>query len=159
MNIVTQETIFVGFVWIGGMGATMSLVLLMLRARSKKLRTMGKVFLIPSLFNINEPVIFGAPVAFNPYLMPPMWINGIVGPIITWIFMKGGLVNIPAKLLTGVKLPMPISSVLVTSDLRAIILWAVLLVVYTIVWYPFFKAYDSSLCSEKNNTRKDDISG
>ena len=51
--------------------------------------------------------------------------------------MKGGLVNIPAKLLTGVKLPMPISSVLVTSDLRAIILWAVLLVVYTIVWYPF----------------------
>lgn len=159
MNIVTQETIFVGFVWIGGMGATMSLVLLMLRARSKKLRTMGKVFLIPSLFNINEPVIFGAPVAFNPYLMAPMWINGIVGPIITWIFMKGGLVNVPAKLLTGVKLPMPISSVLVTSDLRAIILWAVLLVVYTIIWYPFFKAYDSSLCAEKNNTRKDDIIG
>lgn len=159
MNIVTQATIFVGFVWIGGMGATMSLVLLMLRARSKKLRTMGKVFLIPSLFNINEPVIFGAPVAFNPYLMAPMWINGIVGPIITWIFMKGGLVNVPAKLLTGVKLPMPISSVLVTSDLRAIILWAVLLVVYTIIWYPFFKAYDSSLCAEKNNTRKDDIIG
>ena len=121
--------------------------------------TLDLCFPLPSLFNINEPVIFGAPVAFNPYLMPPMWINGIVGPIITWIFMKGGLVNIPAKLLTGVKLPMPISSVLVTSDLRAIILWAVLLVVYTIVWYPFFKAYDSSLCSEKNNTRKDDISG
>lgn len=141
-NIVTQETIFVGFVWMGGMGATLPLVLLMLKARSKKLKTMGKVCLIPSLFNINEPVIFGAPVAFNPYLMVPMWINSIIGPVIVWIFMKGGFVNIPAKLLTGVKIPMPISSVLATDDLRALILWAVLLGVYLLVWYPFFKAYD-----------------
>lgn len=154
MNIVTQETIFVGFVWLGGMGATLPLVLLMLIAKTKKLRTMGKVCLIPSLFNINEPVIFGSPVAFNPYLMPPMWINAIIGPIITWVFMKNELVNIPSKLLTGVKIPMPISSVLVTSDLRAIILWAVLLIAYTVVWYPFFKAYDSSLYLPNNKKER-----
>lgn len=148
MNIVTQETIFVGFIWIGGMGATLCLVMLMLRAKTKKLRTMGKVCLIPSLFNINEPVIFGTPVALNPYLMPPMWINSIIGPIITWTFMKGGLVKIPSRLLTGVKIPMPISSILVSGDWRAIILWAVLFIAYTVIWYPFFKAYDDSLYSQ-----------
>lgn len=148
-NIVTQETIFVGFVWIGGMGATLPLVFLMLKAKSKKLKTMSKVYMIPSLFNINEPVIFGTPVAFNPLLMPPMWINGLLGPIIVYLFMHNNLVNIPAKLLTGVKLPMPISSVLVTDDFRAIILWAVLFAVYTAVWYPFFKAYDKQCVSEE----------
>ncbi|WP_440896860.1 PTS sugar transporter subunit IIC [Amphibacillus sp. Q70] len=147
--IVTQETIFVGFVWIGGMGATLPLVLLMMKAKTKKLRTMGKVYLLPSLFNINEPVIFGTPVAFNPYLMLPMWLNGIVGPIIVWIFMRSGWVNIPSKLLTGVKLPMPISSVLTTMDWRAIILWAVLLIAYTAIWYPFFKAFDNQSFKEK----------
>ena len=141
-NIVTQETIFVGYVWLGGMGATLPLVILMMFSKSRKMKALGKVCLVPSLFNINEPVIFGAPVAFNPLLMPPMWINGIVGPIITWLFMTNNLVNVPAKLLTGVKLPMPISSVLVSDDWRAIILWAVLFAVYTLVWYPFFKAYE-----------------
>ncbi|MFV0254710.1 MAG: PTS sugar transporter subunit IIC [Erysipelotrichaceae bacterium] len=141
-NIVTQETIFVGFIWLGGMGATLPLVLLMMRSRSRKLKTLGGVCIVPSLFNINEPVIFGAPVAFNPLLMPPMWINAVVGPIITWIFMTSGIVKVPAILLTGVKLPMPISSVLVSDDFKAILLWAVLLVVYTLVWYPFFKAYE-----------------
>ncbi|MCD5003543.1 PTS sugar transporter subunit IIC [Enterococcus saccharolyticus] len=149
VNIVTQETVFVGFVWLGGMGATLPLVLLMMKAKSKKLRVMGKIYLIPSLFNINEPVIFGTPVAFNPYLMPPMWINGIVGPLIVWLFMKSGWVNVPAKLLTGVKLPMPISSFLTTEDWRAVILWGVLLLVYGLIWYPFFKAYDKQL-SENN---------
>lgn len=143
MNIVTQETIFLAFIWIGGMGATLPLVLMMLKAKTIQLRTIAKVSLVPSLFNINEPVIFGTPIAFNPYLMPAMWINGIVGPIITWFFMKGGLVNIPAKLLTGVKIPMPISSVLATEDWRAIILWVILFAVYTVVWYPFFKLYDN----------------
>lgn len=142
LNIVTQETIFVGFIWLGGMGATLPLVFLMLRAKARKLRIMGKVYLIPSLFNINEPVIFGTPIAFNPYLMPPMWINAIIGPIITWVFMKSGWVTIPAKLLTGVKLPMPISSILVTEDWRALILFAVLFFAYSIVWYPFFKTFD-----------------
>lgn len=147
--IVTQETIFVGFLWIGGMGATLPLVLMMMRSANTRLSAMGKVYLIPSLFNINEPVIFGTPVAFNPYLMAPMWINGLIGPIIIWVFMRSGWVNIPATLLTGVKLPMPISSVLTTQDLRAIILWAVLFIVYTAVWYPFFKAYEKSLLTEE----------
>lgn len=148
-NIVTQETIFIGFVWIGGMGATLPLVLLMLKAKSKKLRTMGKVCLVPSLFNINEPVIFGTPVAFNPFLMVPMWINAIVGPLIVWFTMKAGLVNVPAKLLTGLKVPMPISSVIATDDMRAVVLWAVLLAVYTLVWYPFFKSYDKDLVEKE----------
>lgn len=148
-NIVTQETIFIGFVWIGGMGATLPLVLLMLKAKSKKLRTMGKVCLVPSLFNINEPVIFGTPVAFNPFLMVPMWINAIVGPLIVWFTMKAGLVNVPAKLLTGLKVPMPISSVIATDDMRAVVLWAILLAVYTLVWYPFFKSYDKDLVEKE----------
>jgi len=154
-NIVTAEVIFTaGFIGLGGMGATLGLNFLMLRAKSKKLRVLGKVTLIPSLFNINEPLIFGAPIAFNPILMLPMWINSITGPIIVWIFMMGGIVKIPSMLVSVGQIPAPFSSVLVTQDVRAVILWAVLLAVYTLTWVPFFKVYDSQCLKEEQEQEK-----
>ena len=92
-------------------------------SKSKQLKTLGRVFLVPSIFNINEPVMFGAPVVFNPLLMIPAWINAIIGPIYVWILMSTGLLNIPSKLIHVGQIPAPISSVLVTEDFRAVIWW------------------------------------
>ncbi len=83
--IHTMET-SIAWVWIGGMGTTLPLVLFMLlKAKSKHLKVMGKITFIPALFNINEPVVFGAPIAFNPILMVPMWLNGFIIPTITYL--------------------------------------------------------------------------
>ena len=142
-NIVTTETMMTcAFIALGGIGATLPLNLMMLRAKSKKNRALGKICLIPSLSNINEPLVYGLPIVFNPMLMLPMWINSIIGPIIVWFTMRGGLVNIPVYLNRISRIPAPISSVLVTEDMRAIGLWAVLFIVYAVVYYPFFKVYD-----------------
>lgn len=142
-NIVTTETMMTcAFIALGGIGATLPLNLMMLRAKSKKNRTLGKICLIPSLSNINEPLVYGLPIVFNPLLMLPMWINSIIGPVIVWITMSGGLVNVPAAVNRISRIPAPISSVLVTEDMRAIVLWAVLFAVYAVVYYPFFKVYD-----------------
>ena len=97
VNINTFETFFSGWLGIGGMGATLPLVIWFLFARSKKLKTIGKATLIPSLFNINEPVVYGAPVAFNPLLMVPMWINGLITPIIVYLALDMGFAQIRAK--------------------------------------------------------------
>ena len=125
MNIVTSESVFtLAFITMGGMGATLGLNLLMMFSKSKDLKTMGRVFIAPSIFNINEPVMFGAPVVFNPLLMVPMWINAIVGPIYVWILMRGGLLNIPTKSNQMGQVPAPISSLIINEDFRAI-LWGV----------------------------------
>ena len=96
-DIVTFETIHTcALTCLGGTGCTLTLVLLMLFSKSKRLKTEGKVFLVPSLFNINEPVVFGE-VVFNPLLMIPMWINGFTTATIVYFTMSTGLLNIPCS--------------------------------------------------------------
>lgn len=141
-NIHTMETL-TAWVWIGGMGSTLPLVLMMLfLAKSSQLKAISKVTIVPSLFNINEPVIFGAPVAFNPILMVPMWLNGLIIPAITYIALNLDMVTIPERLFQLWYMPVGISSMLINSDLRGLILLAVIVVVSWLIWFPFFKVYD-----------------
>jgi len=114
-------------------------------AKSTQLKAISKVTITPALFNINEPVIFGAPVAFNPILMIPMWLNGLIIPAITYIVLSLGWVTIPAKLFQLWYMPVGISTFLVNSDLRGLILLVVVIVVSWLIWFPFFKVYDLQL--------------
>lgn len=149
-NIVTSETVFTAaLITMGGMGATLPLVVQMLFSKSKKLRTLGKVCVAPSIFNINEPVIYGTPIAFNPILMLPMWINSIIGPTIVYVAMKTGMLNIPGKMIQVGQVPAPISSVMITEDFRAIIFYVILFAVYFITWLPFFKVYEAQCVKEE----------
>ncbi|MBK0036057.1 MULTISPECIES: PTS sugar transporter subunit IIC [unclassified Enterococcus] len=150
MYIATNETVFtLGFITMGGTAATLGLNVLMCFSKSRQLKILGRVFIIPSIFNINEPVAFGAPIVFNPLLMVPAWINGIVGPTYVWILMKSGLLNIPSQLLFVGQIPAPFSSWLVTDDLRAFLWWAVLFALYLLIWYPFFKVYEKQKIQEE----------
>ena len=152
-NIVTSETVFTAaLITMGGMGATLTLNILMCRSKSKKLRVMGRIFIGPSIFNINEPVMFGAPVVFNPLLMLPMWINSITAPIVIWIVMKNGLLNIPSKMIQIGQIPAPISSIMITQDWRAVLVYVFLFVLYLLTWYPFFKVYEKKLLAEENES-------
>lgn len=119
----------------------MPLVIWFLFAKSKKLSSIGKATIVPSLFNINEPVIYGAPIAFNPLLMVPMWINGIITPIIVYIVLDLGLVDIPSKVFQLWYTPIGLSTYLL-SGLNGLLLLALVLFVIFVVWFPFFKVYD-----------------
>ena len=150
VNIVTHEAWYtLAFITMGGTCATLGLNLLMCFSKSKQVKMLGRVFLAPSIFNINEPVMFGAPVVFNPVLMIPAWINAIVGPVYIWILMKAHLLNIPSTIIQIGQIPAPISSVMVTQDLRAVLWWIILLVIYTAIWFPFFKVYEKNKLAEE----------
>ncbi|MEG0366603.1 MAG: PTS transporter subunit EIIC [Coprobacillus sp.] len=149
-NIVTSEAVFtLAFVTMGGMCATLGLNILMCFSKSKQLKTLGRVFLAPSIFNINEPVMFGAPVVFNPLLMLPAWINAVVGAVYVWIIMSTGLLSIPSKMIQVGNIPAPFSSFMITGDGRAFIWWIILFVIYLAIWYPFFKAYEKQKLKEE----------
>ena len=149
-NIVTSETVFTAaLITMGGMGATLTLNILMCRSKCKKLNVLGKICLGPSIFNINEPLMFGAPVVFNPLLMIPMWINAITGPIVIWTVMRLGVLNIPSKMIQVAQIPAPFSSVMITGDLRAIFIYVLLFIIYIVTWYPFFKVYEKQCLAEE----------
>lgn len=145
-NIVTNETVFCTYLWIGGIGATLPLVIMLAFSKEARLKAIGRASLIPGLFNINEPVVFGA-IAWNPFLMIPMWINGIVLPLIVWFGAKL-FAPIPNIVFDLWYIPFPISTWLVTRSVSAIILMLIVAAVSSFIWYPFFKAYEKQELSK-----------
>lgn len=140
---------------LGGTGATLVITLMFaFMAKSKQLKTIGKASAVPVLFGVNEPILFGAPMVLNPVFFIPF----ILTPIINvWIFkffvdvlkMNGFIYNLPWTT------PGPLGLILGTGfALLSVVLMVVLLVVDFIIYYPFFKVYDSELLeaeSKENN--------
>lgn len=135
---------------LGGGGCTLALACMLLIAKSKKLKVIGRATFLPSLCNINEPLIFGAPVAFNPLLMVPMWIMGLVGPAIVYLALNAGLVPIPAETMGFWYLPSPIVGYLCTHAISGVILVLVIFAISWVVYYPFFKIYDKQCVEEEH---------
>lgn len=140
--INTAEVIFNGWLNVGGLGCTLPLIIMSAFSKSKRLKTVGRTVLVPSLFNINEPAVFGLSIAWNPLLMIPMWIIAIVAPTLTYLALSLNLVNIPSQVYQMSFLPTGLNSIFVSSDFRGIILWLAITAVITVIWLPFFKAYE-----------------
>jgi PTS system cellobiose-specific IIC component len=149
--IVTYEVMFtIGLLTLGGQGSPLPLVTMMLKSKSKKLRQFAAVTIGPAIFNISEPIMYGLPVVFNPLMMIPMWINSIVGSCLLWVIFRLGLLNIPAVSLQTGSLPAPFTTVMICQDWRGIIWYVVFFVLYGLIWYPFYKAYEKQVIAEEN---------
>lgn len=146
---IAPEPFFQWFIWIGGSGATLALVFLMLRSKSKYLKSIGRASLVPGICNINEPVIFGAPIMLNPLLGIPF----IIGPLLTGVITYGAMaLNIVGRpyVQPPWTLPAPIGAYLATGgDWRAVILVILNILVMMAVYYPFFKAYEKKMMAEE----------
>lgn len=151
-NIVTSETIFSTYLFIGGVGCTLPLVLMMLfMSKSRRLKVLGKAFIVPSIFNINEPTVFGA-IVWNPYLMVPMWLQGIVLPTVVWLGLKSGLGQVPMSVFQMWYIPYPINTWINGHTIGSIILVLLVFLISALIWYPFFKSYDKSLVEAEAKT-------
>ncbi|MGB8908081.1 MAG: PTS transporter subunit EIIC [Candidatus Cybelea sp.] len=129
------------FVFPGGAGATLPLAALLAVSRVPRLRRVGRATLLPSLFNLNEPLLFAAPVVFNPHLMLPFVGAPLVLATVTYAMVATGLVARAAFYIPS-SVPTLISTYAATQDLRAIALAAFNIVLATLIWYPFVRAYE-----------------
>lgn len=152
MNMFTETLMYTCYMWIGGIGCTLPLVILLAQSKSKKLKALGRACLGPAIFNINEPVIFGC-VAWNPIMMLPMWISGIVIPALTWFFAKViAFAPIPKIQFELWYMPYPISTWIASQgSIKAIIFVLITFAVSAAIWFPFFKAYEKQCLDEEMN--------
>jgi PTS system lactose-specific IIC component len=134
----------------GGTGATFIVpFLLIFFMKSKQLRAIGKTSIIPVMFAVNEPLLFGAPMILNPYMLVPF----IMAPLLNvWIckffvdtlMMNGFIYVMPWAT------PAPLGIFLDTNfQLLSLLLIVILLVVDAVVYMPFLKAYDKLLISQE----------
>lgn len=135
----------------GGTGATLVVpFLFLLFARSKQLKAVGKASFVPVIFAVNEPLLFAAPMILNPYFFIPFLLAPIVNVWIFKFFVDVLSMNSFMYVLPWAT-PAPIGLVLGTGvSLLAIVLALVLIVVDSIIYLPFIKAYDASLVEEES---------
>lgn len=144
------------YVTIGGSGATLGLVIMMVvMAKSEQFKVLGKVSIVPAIFNINEPIIFGVPIIYNPYMIIPFILAPIVSSLIAFFAISLGLVS-PMIALVPWPTPVGIGAFLGTGgDVKAILLALVCISVATLIYIPFFKTYDTKLATEEAQKAKE----
>lgn len=147
--ILTNQ-FYYAFVWIGGGGGTLGLVILMaFVAKSKYMKVLGKSSLAPCLFNINEPIVFGTPIVLNPYLMVPYIAGPMICVVISYIATKIGFISQTVAVVPWT-FPAPLYAYFATGgDWKSIILVLINLAVLTAMYFPFLIAYDKKLLLEE----------
>lgn len=152
-NIVNYQFISF-FVKLGGVGATLSLTLLCLfKSKSDQYKALGKLGIGASLFNINEPIIFGLPIVLNPMMMIPFVLSNVTVGVVTYAAIWSGLV----PYINGVNLPYTIPVVIsgfMLCGWRGALLQVVLLLITGLIYYPFFKAQDKQAYLEEQEQKK-----
>lgn len=129
------------FVFPGGAGATLPLAFLLLFSRVQRLRKLARLTIVPALFNINEPLMFGLPIVFNPFLALPFILAPLVLCTVTYVCVANGLVDRPWQYVPSA-VPTPVATFLATFDARAIVLALVNIALATLIYFPFVKAYE-----------------
>lgn len=124
----------------GGTGGTISLLLaIFLFSRSKASRNVAKVAVAPSVFEINEPIIFGFPIVFNLPMMIPFVGVPIISTLIAYFATAMGFVSKTVVLIPWTTPPL-ISGYLATAgDFRAVILQLILIFIGAAIYLPFMR--------------------
>ena len=129
---------------IGGQGATLPLAFYMLFAKSKRYRVLGKATLVPSIFNINEPLQYGAVVG-NPFMLIPTVLIAIILPAFSYLWFTFGWGTINYVNFDMNFAPNAISAFMMSGgDFRNVILVCINLLIAAIIWFPFFKVADKA---------------
>ncbi|MCM8709850.1 PTS sugar transporter subunit IIC [Clostridium sp. SYSU_GA19001] len=150
---VFTDPFWSAFMTVGGSGATLALVILMLiRSRSVQMKSIGKIAILPGLFNINEPVIFGTPMVLNPLFIVPFLLIEPINGIIAFFATKAGLIS-PAYIVVPWTTPGFISAFLASFDWRNTIMVLFLIVLDMALYYPFFAIYDKRLAKEEKDAQ------
>ncbi len=154
LSTIFTEQFLQWFVWIGGAGGTLALVVLFMFSKSKYLKDLGKLSILPGLFNINEPIIFGAPIVLNPILGIPFILAPLVTTTISYFATTSHLVPMMMVRLPFT-IPAPIAAIMSTNwSWNALILSVVNFIIYIIIYYPFFKVFEKQQLEKENDAEQ-----
>lgn len=135
---------------LGGTGATFVVpFIFMFCSKSKQNKAVGRAAVVPTSFGVNEPILFGGPLVLNPIFMIPF----ILAPILNvWIFkffvevlgMNSMVAQMPWTT------PGPIGAFISTGfSPLSLLMMAILLIVDTLLYLPFFKVYDKQILEKE----------
>ena len=153
-NIITVAFMD-NFVYLGGGGATIGLVLVLgyiarKKHTSKQTKILAPITVVPGLFNINEPTMFGVPVVLNFALLIPFILAPAVNAIVAYTAMATGLVPL-TRVVASWTMPPILSGFLTTGSVNGSILQIVLIILDILIYLPFFLALEKRFKAQEEN--------
>ena len=140
----------------GGAGNTIGLTLLMMRSKSTHLKSLGRLGIVPGICGINEPIIFGAPIVFNPILAIPFIVTPIVTVGLGYLVQVMGFVT-PGYMVDPSFTPFFAQAYLSAMDFRNVLFVFALVLIGTVIYYPFFKVYEKNMLAQENGSNSQSI--
>ncbi len=132
------DTFWIAFTVFGGGGCAMALLLdLLIFGKRKEEKEIAKVSLIPGIFGISEPMVFGIPIVLNPTYFLPFVLGsalttGIALGAVSIGFLTPSIVSVP------VGLP-PIITAFLGFGMQGVIVQLVALAAAMVLYAPFVK--------------------
>ena len=140
-HIVTQQ-FYDQYINVTGAGITIGLVIyLVLFAKSKQLKTLGKVEAVPALFGINEPILFGIPIVMNPMIAVPFVAMPLISCVIQYFALYFGICPLYGATQVPWTCP-PIISGFLVGGWRSALLQVVIFLISFFVYLPFIRRID-----------------
>lgn len=133
------------FTKFGGTGITVGLLIAsLMAAKSKQMKEISKISMVPAVFNINEPVIFGLPIVYNPLMLAPFVLVPLAAFIITYTAILTGFMAPFGSVTVPWTTPVVISGFLLGGWQGAVVQIAIL-IASVVIYYPFVLKQDA-LC-------------
>ncbi len=136
----------------GGCGSVLSLIIaVLIFGKSQRIRSVGKLGLLPGIFGISEPIVFGLPIVLNPVMWLPFMMVPSLNILISYLAMAQGLV----PLTNGVTLPWTVPVVIsgfLTTNWTGALLQAFLVILGVVIYLPFVKVLDNRYLTKENET-------
>ena len=134
----------------GGCGFTMGfLIASYFFGKSEQTKTVSKLAIIPGMFNINEPIIFGLPIVFNPYMIVPFILAPVFAMIITYFSIAWGFM----PPFSGTQIPWTTPTIIsgfLLNGWQGAVVQLVNLLVATLIYLPFVRIQDNIFCEEED---------
>ena len=127
------------FVLLGGCGSTWSLLIaILLFSKQKNDKYLARVSMLPVIFNINELLIMGLPVVFNPVFLIPFLLTPVANILISYCAFSTGLVPPPVNVVNWTT-PILFGGYIATGSITGSLLQIVCIISGIFIYMPFVK--------------------
>lgn len=131
------------FALMGGSGGTISLLIaILLFSKRRSNRRLAKYSILPMIFNVNEIMVFGLPIVFNPILAVPFLVTPVVQILIASAAVRLNLVPIVVNSVEWTT-PAILGGYIATGSVAGSVLQMVNIFVGILIYWPFVKLYDA----------------
>lgn len=120
------------------------IALYLYRGKRKDWGEVGKIGLIPGLFNIYEPLMFGLPLVLNPFMFIPMMLTPLISGTMGYLATLIGLIPHTTGIELPITVPIGLAGMLGTNSIMGGVLQILLVIPLAAMWYLFLRIQDIS---------------